>query len=48
MKIVHLLEKVDVDHDEDQVAMIQFSRVAAADALIISQNLPGFRCQNLF
>ena len=46
--IVYFLEKIHVDHDEDQIAMIQFPNVASSRALIVSQNLSGFCRKNLF
>jgi len=37
--IVHFLEKIYVHHDEHQVAVVHFSNVTAASALVVSQNL---------
>ena len=48
MQIVHFLEEVHVHHDEDQIAMIQLTNVAASRPLVISQDLPGFRRKNFF
>src|ERR1700691_1732956 len=46
MTIVHFLEEVHVHHNEDQIAMVQLSNIAAAGSLVVSQNLPGLRRKN--
>ena len=48
MTIVYFFEKVHIHHDEDQIAMIQLSNVAAAGSLVISKNLPSFCRKNFF
>ena len=48
VQIIHLLEEIDIDHDEHQVAMIHLPDVCSVRALIISQNLSCFRSHNLF
>ena len=45
--VVHLLKEIDVDHDENEVAMIELPNAAAAGALVISQHLSRLCGQNL-
>ena len=43
VQIIHLLEEIHIDHDENQVAMIHLADLNAAGALIISQHLACLR-----
>ena len=48
MHVVNLLEKIHVNHEENQVSMIQFSDIAAVCSLVITQHLASFCGQYFF
>src|ERR1700728_2595140 len=48
MQIIHLLEEIHVNHEKDQIAMVQLTNVVALNPLVASQDLSGFCRQNFF
>jgi hypothetical protein len=48
VNIIDFLEEIHVDHDENQVAVIEFANIAAVRPFVISQDLSGFGGDNFF